>query len=220
LKVAERFISINGEGLRAGELAVFIRFTGCNLSCSYCDTMWANENPYFEELSHHEILDYIESTGVKNVTITGGEPLLAEGIYFFLGYLSVMKDISVEIETNGSIDLKTENLHKCINRPHITMDVKCPSSGMSEYCCFDNFEVLTFRDCVKFVVWDRIDLDYALFIINKYNLTKKTNIILSPVFGEIAPEEIVQFMKNRKLNKVRLGLQLHKIIWNPSERGV
>lgn len=80
-KVVERFVSINGEGQRAGELAVFIRFAGCNLNCSYCDTKWANaaDVPY-EELSAEELYDYIKRTEIKNVTLTGGEPLIAEDI--------------------------------------------------------------------------------------------------------------------------------------------
>jgi 7-carboxy-7-deazaguanine synthase len=216
LKIAEKFVSINGEGLRAGELAVFIRFAGCNLNCSYCDTKWANEAADFEEITAGEIVEFIKSTGIKNVTLTGGEPLLADGIYELLRLLSQDKDLSVEIETNGSVDFR-----KLINSRFIfTTDIKCPSSGMPYKNCFENLFILSFRDAVKFVVSDENDLDFALNIIKKYRLTENTNIILSPVFGEIDPADIVAYMAEHKLNGVRLGIQLHKIIWDPAQRGV
>lgn len=106
-KVVEKFISVNGEGLKAGELAVFIRFAGCNLNCSYCDTMWANEHDVeYELMNEYEIYEYIKGTGIRNVTLTGGEPLLQKGLEALLEILFDDKDIEVEIETNGSIDLE------------------------------------------------------------------------------------------------------------------
>ena len=107
MKVVEKFISINGEGLRAGELAVFVRFRGCNLRCSYCDTMWANEAncPYVEE-SPEEIYAYIKESGIKNVTLTGGEPLLQKDIASLICLLLSDSDLRVEIETNGAVSLK------------------------------------------------------------------------------------------------------------------
>ncbi|MGN1318790.1 MAG: radical SAM protein, partial [Lachnospirales bacterium] len=118
MKVAEKFVSINGEGQKAGELAVFVRFTGCNLNCSYCDTKWANE-PHcnYEELSVDEIYDYILSTKVKNVTLTGGEPLLHSGIYNLCAKLSEDNNLKVEIETNGSVSIEKYKLLK--NPPSI-----------------------------------------------------------------------------------------------------
>jgi 7-carboxy-7-deazaguanine synthase len=216
LKVVEKFVSINGEGLRAGELAVFIRFAGCNLDCSYCDTKWANEDFRGEEMSAAEIVEYIKSIGIKNITLTGGEPLLADGIDELLQLLSAEKELSTEIETNGSVDFRELKRERII----FTTDIKCPSSGMSQNNNFDNFSVLDFCDCVKFVVSDKNDLDYALKIITEHKLTEKTNVFLSPVFGKISPEEIVQFMKDNKMNNVKLNIQLHKIIWNPEKRGV
>lgn len=106
MQVVEKFISINGEGTRAGELAVFIRFRGCNLRCSYCDTMWANEAQCpFEEMTPEEIAAYIRKTGVTNVTLTGGEPLLQKEMPQLLELLSKEETLRVEIETNGAVDL-------------------------------------------------------------------------------------------------------------------
>ena len=105
-KVVEIFESINGEGMRAGELAVFVRMKGCNLSCNYCDTMWANEaDCEFEEMTADRIVERVKKSGIKNVTLTGGEPLLQKDADKLLKLFSDEKDIRVEIETNGSVNL-------------------------------------------------------------------------------------------------------------------
>ncbi len=217
-KVAEKFLSINGEGPRAGELAVFLRFCGCNLNCGYCDTRWANTaDVKYELTSAEELVEYVKSTGVKNVTLTGGEPLLQADIAFLIELLGI-SGVEVEIETNGSVPLK--NIVSILPRPAVTADYKLPSSGMEKHMLTENFSYLTLRDAVKFVVGDKGDLVRAEEIINGYGLTDRCRVYFSPVFGKIKPEEIVEFMKERKLNGVRLQLQLHKIIWEPDMRGV
>ena len=217
-RVAEKFISINGEGSRAGELAVFLRFCGCNLNCGYCDTRWANTSDVkYELISAEELVAYVKSTGVKNVTLTGGEPLLQTDIAYLIELLGE-SGFEVEIETNGSVSLK--NIVSLSPRPAVTADYKLPSSGMEKYMLTENFSYLTLRDAVKFVVGDICDLVRAEEIINEYELTDRCRVYFSPVFGKIKPEEIAEFMKARKLNGVRLQLQLHKIIWDPDMRGV
>ena len=218
-QVVETFVSINGEGTRAGELAVFIRMKGCNLKCTYCDTMWANESdakavPMTEE----EIYQYVKKTGVRNVTITGGEPLRQNNMQVLLVRLLKDEELRVEIETNGSIDL-TEFV-KLEPRPSFTMDYKLGASGMEEKMCHSNFSLLNAKDTVKFVVGSRQDLERAAQMIEKYQLQRRVSIYLSPVFGAIEPEEMVQFLIEKKLNDVRIQLQLHKIIWDPEKRGV
>lgn len=217
MQVVEKFVSINGEGMRVGELSVFIRFRGCNLMCSYCDTTWANE-PFvdYTEETPEEIFRYIKGTGIKNVTITGGEPLLQKDVDRFIGLILSGGDYRVEVETNGSVDIS-----RFENSPAVvTMDYKLPSSGFEESMLTENFEHLKKEDCVKFVAGSLVDLERALDIINEYNLTEKCNVIISPVFGMIKPENIVEFMKRNKLNDVRLQLQMHKTIWDPNLRGV
>ncbi|MGN0613781.1 MAG: putative 7-carboxy-7-deazaguanine synthase QueE [Porcipelethomonas sp.] len=217
--VAEKFISINGEGTRAGQTAVFIRFTGCNLNCSYCDTKWANEkNAAYIPMTAREIVEYIKSTGIRNVTLTGGEPLIQPGIKSLLELIAGDRDISCEIETNGSVSLRP--FAGTDNRPSFTMDYKLPSSGMEKYMCRDNFSLLTPEDTVKFVSGSREDLVCAKEIMDEYELYGRTRLFISPVFGSIDPAEIVEFMISEKLNKVNLQLQLHKIIWSPDMRGV
>lgn len=218
-QVVETFVSINGEGTRAGELAVFIRMKGCNLKCTYCDTMWANEaDAKAVPMTEEEIYQYVKKTGVRNVTITGGEPLRQNNMQVLLARLLKDEELRVEIETNGSIDL-TE-FAKLEPRPSFTMDYKLGASGMEEKMCHSNFSLLNTKDTVKFVVGSRQDLERAAQIIEKYQLQRRVSIYLSPVFGAIEPEEMVQFLIEKKLNDVRIQLQLHKIIWDPEKRGV
>lgn len=219
-KVVEKFVSINGEGTVAGQLAVFVRFAGCNLNCSYCDTQYANKSDaVFQYMTSDEIYNYIKETKVRNVTLTGGEPLMQPGIIELLEVLSKDRELSVEIETNGSIPLKNFSSIK-ENPPKFTMDYKLQGSNMENKMLLENFEVLEAKDTVKFVVGSMRDLERAKKIIEEYNLVDKVHVYFSPVFGSINPEEIVEFMKNNNMNKVNLQLQLHKIIWAPEKRGV
>ena len=218
-QVVEKFVSINGEGRRAGELAAFVRFKGCNLRCSYCDTSWANEpGCESERLTKEEILSWIRETGVKNVTLTGGEPLLRKGMEELIE--AILEDPSqrVEIETNGSVSLNT--FDTLAHRPAFTMDYKCPDSGMENAMNTDNFSLLIPKDTVKFVVSSISDLDKARKICIQYKVAEHCPIFLSPVFGRIEPKEIVEYMIEHHWNEARLQLQMHKFIWPPEQRGV
>lgn len=218
-KIAETFSSINGEGTHAGQLAFFVRFTGCNLNCSYCDTKWANvPNAKYTEMTGEEILSEVKKSGIKNVTVTGGEPLIQPNIIPLLEMLCGDGHY-VEIETNGSADV-SEVLKIKENRPALTMDYKLPSSGMESFMRTENFALLEAMDTVKFVSGSRADLERALEIIREYGLIGKCAVYLSPVFGKIEPAEIVDFMLTNKLNGVNVQLQMHKFIWNPEMRGV
>ena len=219
LQVVEKFVSINGEGRRCGQLATFIRFAGCNLNCGYCDTAWANDRKVaFDPMTAEEVYAYIKDTQVTNVTLTGGEPLLQQDMGELLELLSQDPELYVEIETNGSVLLsKFSDLE---NPPSFTMDYKLPSSGMERMMALENFDHLTEKDTVKFVSGSMADLEKARELINKYKLTEKTSIFISPVFGDIELESIVDFMKDNQMNGVNMQVQLHKIIWDPNERGV
>ncbi|MFY9902768.1 MAG: putative 7-carboxy-7-deazaguanine synthase QueE [Trichococcus sp.] len=219
LQVVEKFVSINGEGRRCGQLATFIRFAGCNLNCGYCDTAWANDRKVaFDPMTAEEVYAYIKETQVTNVTLTGGEPLLQQDMGELLELLSKDPELYVEIETNGSVLLsKFSNLE---NPPSFTMDYKLPSSGMERMMALENFNQLTEKDTVKFVSGSLHDLEKARELINKYKLTEKTSVFISPVFGDIELENIVDFMKDNQMNGVNMQVQLHKIIWDPNERGV
>ncbi len=217
-QVVEKFVSINGEGRRAGQLAVFIRLKGCNLKCSYCDTAWANEaDALYEEMSEEDIVAYVKAQDVKNVTLTGGEPLLRDGMELLLQRLTD-ENLRVEIETNGSVDV--EPFRQENSEISFTIDYKLPGSGMASSMCEKNFVQITERDTIKFVAGSMEDLEYARDVMLEYGLIGKCSIYFSPVFGKIEPADIVTFMVQHHLNDVNLQLQLHKFIWNPQERGV
>ena len=215
--VAEKFVSINGEGVRAGELAAFIRFRGCNLRCSYCDTKWAiSVKGPAKMMTTAQLCSF--AFGITNVTLTGGEPLIHD-----LDELIIMlclKGHRVEIETNGSIALDHIAALDCRQNVTFTMDYKLPSCSMETMMRTENFGLLGKNDTVKFVAGSFDDLVRAKQIIGEYDLTSRCHVYLSPVFGAIDPADIVDFMKAEGLNDVRLQLQLHKYIWDPDKRGV
>ena len=218
-KVVEKFVSINGEGVFAGQLAVFIRFQGCNLTCSFCDTAWANaDDAPYTYMTEHQIYDYIIDSGVRNVTLTGGEPLLVPDIISLLQLFATDSFLHIEIETNGSAEL--DPFIGINNGPTFTMDYKLPGSLMEEYMLVSNFKLLTKNDTIKFVVGSTSDLNRAKDIIIAYDLTVKCHVYISPVFGEIELEEIVDFLIINNLNDVTMQIQMHKVIWDPNKRGV
>lgn len=214
--VNEIFYSIDGEGYRTGELAIFIRLAGCNLNCSYCDTKYAIKGSYGTQMEISEILEEIKKYNSKNITLTGGEPLIHPHIKDLIDGL-INNGYKVNIETNGAVDI-SPYLNKCL----ITMDYKLPSSNMEKYMKLDNLEKLTENDVLKFVTKES-DFEKIEEILKKYNI--KSYIYLSPIFGEIEPRSIVDFMKKMNkdgvdTSKVRVQVQLHKIIWEPDKRGV
>lgn len=216
--VAEKFISINGEGRKAGMLSAFIRMKGCNLSCNYCDTSWANaSNCPVQMLTEQDLFCWILKENVHNVTLTGGEPLLIPDIDILIETIETT-GIEVEIETNGSIPL--EPFSRLPHRPSFTMDYKCPDSGMESFMNTDNFSLLSEKDTVKFVVSSQRDLDKAREITAAWQLDKRCRVYLSAVFGRIEPKTIVEYMMKHHWNNVHLQLQMHKFIWPPEQRGV
>lgn len=218
-RLAEHFISINGEGLFAGGLALFLRFAGCNLRCDWCDTAWAcGKDAPCETVSESRIMQIAADAvkqGVKLVTLTGGEPLLQEQIGPLIRNLGRTLGLRVEIETNGAVPLAP--FKKEFGGVY-TMDYKLPSSKMERFMCTENFAVLDERDCVKFVCGSRADVYRAKEIAEQYR--PLCPMLLSPVFGRIDPAEIVEIMKAEQMGNFRLQLQLHKFIWDPNERGV
>lgn len=238
--VVEIFASIDGEGRYAGCPAIFIRLAKCNLSCSWCDSRyaWANDELTYEEKSISEVINNVDQLakkyGINHVTLTGGEPLISKNVDKLIDQLtsrySPNRHYTVNIETNGAIDLWpwVKEYH---DRDDVlfTMDWKCPSSSMNKYMREGNLAALSSRysssnkinDIVKFVVSDENDLEEVIRVINM-NIIPRQDYYISPVFGKINPENIVKFILDNKLGEVgaRIQLQLHKIIWDPNERGV
>ena len=216
MRVIEIFESINGEGLKQGQVALFIRLAGCNLRCSYCDTRYSFENPCYKEMSVEEIVSEANKSGIVNITLTGGEPLIHKDVHELIKALAESGHM-VEIETNGSVNIKP---FLDIKNVSFTLDYKCPTSLEEAKMDLSNYEYINKKDSVKFVVGNKEDLAKALEIMKKYDLINKTNCLISPVFGSIDPKDIVSFLVDNKLNGARIQLQIHKFIWDPNLRGV
>lgn len=209
MKVNEIFLSVQGESLSSGFPTIFVRFTGCNLRCSYCDTTYAYEEG--KKINVEEVYAEISKLHYRRVCITGGEPLLQSEIS---DLLELLRAFIVTIETNGAVPLKNFKLYK--NQSYV-MDMKTPSSGCSDQMYFENFDILSDRDEIKFVIADRNDFEWSKNVIKKYH--KAGVITFSPVFGKIAYEELINWILNDRLD-VRFQIQLHKVVWDPAKRGV
>ena len=220
LNVNEIFASIDGEGVRTGQLATFIRLCGCNLRCVYCDTAYAFDNASGTQMTISEIIQKVQEIGFHNITLTGGEPLIHEGAWQLAVELA-QKGFQVNIETNGSLDLcrKIAERDKKNLDIFFTVDYKCLSSGMNFKMNVHSFDFLAAgKDIIKCVVGNEDDMTEALQYLD--NVAPKIRKWFSPVFGEIEPAEIVEYVKKHKREDVTIQVQLHKIIWDPKRRGV
>lgn len=211
VKVCEIFTSIQGESSYAGVPCTFIRTTGCNLRCSYCDTVYAYDEG--TELSEDEIIDKIRAIGLKTVEITGGEPLLQEGVFPIIKRL-IDSGYSVLIETNGSQDIKGID-----TRAIIILDIKTPCSGMSDTLMLSNLDLLKPEDEVKFVITNREDYGWAKNFIEEHSLMGRCKVLFSPAFGMLDPRSLSRWIIDDRLD-VRLNLQLHKYIYGHDVRSV
>lgn len=213
LVVNEIFYSLQGESSYAGRPCVFVRLTGCNLRCSYCDTRYAYEEG--EAMAVEEIIDRVAAYPCRLVEVTGGEPLLQKETPTLIEAL-LDRGFEVLLETNGSRDISAVDA-RCVR----IVDVKCPSSGEEDKNDFENFMRLTTRDEIKFVIQNQVDYHYAVGVLAEYEKTRAKCLppLFSPVFGQMDPAVLAQWIIADGL-PVRLQLQLHKVIWEPERRGV
>lgn len=209
MKVNEIFYSLQGEGLLVGTPSIFLRTTGCNLRCTYCDTTYA----YYKgtEMSISEILKQLKIFSSTHVCITGGEPLLQKDLPTLLDRLQE-NHYRICLETNGSIDIK-KYLEKQLLM--ISLDIKCPSSGSHKKMVMQNISSLTRKDQIKFIIKNKVDYNYAKKILQRY--TPPCAVFFQPVWGA-NPKKLASWILDDAL-PVRLSLQLHKIIWG-TKRGV
>ncbi len=211
LRVSEIFASIQGETTYVGLPFSFVRLTGCNLRCRYCDTTYAYDGG--EEFPLEEVVARVEAFGIPRVTVTGGEPLLQpEAAPLVKAFLDLGR--TVLVETNGTVPLKELD-----PRAVKVMDVKCPGSGEHPRMLWDNFSLLSRRDEVKFVVASAEDYRYAKEIIERYRGKTPCTFLLSPAFGFLPPEKLAGWMVGDALD-ARFQLQIHKLVWGPDTRGV
>jgi 7-carboxy-7-deazaguanine synthase len=213
LQVNEIFYSIQGESSYAGRPCVFVRLTGCNLRCTYCDTRYAYEEG--KELEIEDIADRVSSYACGLVEITGGEPLLQKDTPMLVDRLLDCGH-QVLLETNGSRDISIVD-SRCVK----IVDIKCPSSGQADRNDLNNLGRLDGHDELKFVIGSRDDYAFAKGVLDsaKDRLPEAGRVHFSPVFGLIPPRMLAEWILKDHLN-ARLSLQLHKIIWGPDQRGV
>lgn len=212
LIVNEIFHSIQGESLYAGIPFIFVRLTGCNLRCSYCDTTYAFHEGI--EIDIDALMKRISDFPCKAVEITGGEPLFQQNTPILVDRL-IESGYIVLMETNGSYSLNTLN-KQCVK----IIDIKCPSSGESHNNRYENLNSLGSSDQVKFVITNEEDYHFSKQII-KEHLTSfdQGHLLFSPVSGMLSPEKLARWILDDGLS-VRLHLQLHKYIWPTISRGV
>lgn len=201
------FVSIQGESTDAGLPCVFVRLFGCNVRCSYCDQPQNAKN--CKRISVENLVRAIKSYHVRNVCITGGEPLIQPEIYAVV-YELIGEDYRVSIETNGCVAIDDDYVRSF----KYIMDVKCPSSGASRRNVLSNLEHLQGQDEVKFVIADEDDYKFALHILRTY--PTKAKILFSPMFNEegkpVISQELIDWMLRDRLHYARVQIQMHKVL--------
>lgn len=212
LQVTELFHSIQGESIWAGLPCSFVRLTGCNLRCRYCDTTYAYDSGRPMQL--RQIMQALSKFDCRRITITGGEPLLQSRTLELIQYL-LRKDYRVSLETNGSLDIQSVD-----NGCMIVMDLKCPSSEMRHHNRLENLRFLKQSDQLKFVIADREDYLFARDIIKReVHHLPGANVLFSPAFGTMPPKLLAAWILADGID-VRLQLQLHRFIWPDRDKGV
>jgi len=204
LRITEIFYSLQGETRTAGWPTIFIRLTGCPLRCSYCDTEYAFQGGEWMEIEN--IIENIRQYSTAYVTVTGGEPLAQKNC---LALLSRLCDLNYEVslETSGALSIKETD-----TRVSRVLDVKTPGSGECDKNLYDNFSELSQHDQLKFVICDRGDYEWAVSIIEQYQLSELCEVWFSSSFDQVEAVELADWILQDQLT-VRFQLQLHKILW-------
>ena len=211
LEVTEIYKSVQGESTYMGLPCVFIRLTGCNLRCVWCDTPHAFHDG--EKLSIHQIIDKVKSYDIKLVEITGGEPLLQKEVFPLMESLLKNK-FKVMLETSGSLAIN--NVPAKVIK---IIDLKCPGSGEENKNLWENLNHLTSTDEIKFVIADKTDYEWSKKVLQDYKLDKKVPVLFSPVFEKLKLKDLTEWILEDNL-PVRLHTQLHKYIWDQKTIGV
>ncbi len=213
LRVNEIFYSIQGESTFAGFPCIFIRLTGCNLRCTYCDTKYAYEEG--DDIPLDRILATVKGFDCNLIEVTGGEPLIQDETPDLIAAL-IKKGYTVLLETNGSQDISTVDT-RCAR----IIDIKCPSSGMDNNNYWENLDYITPNDQLKFVIAHRQDYLYAKKVLDKPSIKRRKKLLInfSPVFNKIDLKDLAKWILADNL-PVRLQIQLHKYIWGEHTKGV
>ena len=211
LEVTEIYKSVQGESTYMGLPCIFIRLTGCNLRCVWCDTTHAFHDG--EKLSIHQIIDKVKSYDIKLVEITGGEPLLQKEVFPLMESL-LKNEFKVMLETSGSLAIN--NVPAKVIK---IIDLKCPGSGEENKNLWENLNHLTPTDEIKFVIADKADYEWSKKVLQDYELDKKVPVLFSPVFEKLKLKDLTEWILEDNL-PVRIHTQLHKYIWDQKTIGV
>ncbi len=206
------YISIQGESSHAGRVCVFIRLAGCNLGCAYCDSAPAAKG-MGEPVAIEDVLSRVTQFNAPLVEITGGEPLMQDGAGELIAKLVMLRHETL-VETNGTCDLSQFD-----RGAKYIVDIKTPGSGAGGSFLGSNFDQLTDRDEVKFVVTSKADFDWAAKLVRERKLGEKLAILFSPAENLVDPKELAKWLIDSRLN-ARLNLQIHKYIWGQGATGV
>lgn len=212
LRVVEILRTLQGESTFSGLPCILVRLAGCSLDCAWCDTRYARDPSEGQLMEPQKLLETIATMHCTRVELTGGEPMYQAGAPAFLRLLCE-EGYTTLLETNGAMDLSGVD-----PRVHKIVDVKCPSSGEAQKHRWKNMPCLTPRDELKFVLADRADYEYAREVLARPDRPKDVAAIFSPVWGRLSPRDLADWILHDGL-EVRLGLQLHKIIWPDKPRG-
>ncbi len=213
LRVAEIYASIQGESTLAGLPCVFVRLAGCDLHCGWCDTVWAWDRGCGEPLRPDQVLPRVLEQGLGLVEVTGGEPLEQPASIPLMQAL-LRAGQRVMLETNGAQDISGVP-----TSVHVVLDLKAPSSGVTDRMRWENLDQLGPKAEIKIVLGDEEDYLWARELIRRRGLTERWPVLLSVVHGRLVPRDLASWMVRDRL-PARLQLQLHKQIWSPDARGV
>ncbi len=208
LRITEIFFSLQGESTTVGLPTVFVRLTGCPLRCLYCDTSYAFSGG--QKMTIESILEKVATYNPSYVCVTGGEPLAQPGCLVLLEALC-NKGYHVSLETSGALDCAPVD-----PRVMIVMDLKTPDSNEEKKNKLENIDTLKMSDQIKFVICSRNDYEWAKTMITQHELSSKTQVLLSPSYGQIAASELAEWILQDHL-PVRFQLQLHKILWHDAQ---
>ncbi|MBI3743532.1 MAG: radical SAM protein [Chloroflexi bacterium] len=224
MRISEIFYSIQGEGTYTGLPMVFVRFQGCPLRCTWCDSKYTWEFKGGEELPLDAVLARVAEYPTKHICITGGEPLAHLPDFLALAKGLKKRGYWIEVETAGAHRLPMEDsVHPSTGSgrtvPAIdswVMDIKCPGSGMEQHNKYAEVSRLREEDQLKFVVADRADFDFALRVLGEHK--PRCHVLFSPVWDAVDLAALAEWVKN-ETPQARLSLQVHKVIWG-EKRGV
>lgn len=211
LRISEVYASVQGESRWVGLPCTFVRLTGCNLRCTWCDSVFTFKGG--EHRSIDAVIADVEALGIPLVEVTGGEPLAQRQCIPLMRRL-LDRGYEVLLETSGSLDIS-----RVPEGVHVIMDLKPPGSGEAAKNRWQNLDYLQPKDEIKLVLASREDFEWARDRIREHRLSERCPVLVSPVFGSLDPRELVEWTLAERL-PVRVQVQLHKVIWPPEARGV